>query len=397
MSLNNDKTKGVLAINAGSSSLKFALYLGNDDAPSMSGLCDSIGSKHSLVKMKDAQGESLSLPDDCDLQNHEGAMKVVLGALNKHFPEVEVVAVGHRVVHGGRMFNAPVEVTDEVQAQLESIIRLAPLHQPHNLSGIYAAKEFFPGVPQVACFDTAFHSTQPFENKAFAIPYRYYDEGIIRYGFHGLSYDYINGEIAELDPAAHAGKVVVAHLGNGASLCAIEGGQSKATTMGFSALDGVPMGTRTGQIDPGVILHLLEGEGMSVAELTQLLYKESGLLGLSGGFSNDMRVLSEAGTEEGERTINYFVNKVAVHIASMAATMQGLDMIVFTAGIGENSVMIRERVCERLAWLGVEVDAARNEGSGQRVISSDNSKIKVMVIPTDEELVITRAARQYAK
>lgn len=397
MSNNNEKIKGFLAINAGSSSLKFALYVASQDKPIMVGNCERIGSG-GTVKIKDIDGEALALPDNCDLQNHVAAMKVVISSVEKHFPGVEVAAAGHRVVHGGNDFDGPVLINDEVLAKLESLIKLAPLHQPHNLSGIYAAIENFPAIPQIACFDTAFHRTQEFENRAFALPYRFYEEGIVRYGFHGLSYDYINTEVARIAPELHQGKVVVAHLGNGASLCAIENGKSKASTMGFTVLDGLPMGTRCGQLDPGVLLHFIETEGLSVDEVSHMLYYESGLLGLSGGLSNDMRTLSEAGTEEGARAINYFVNKVRSNIASMAATMQGVDLIVFTAGIGENSALIREQVCEGLDWMGVDFDhKSNNEAKGQSVISTEQSKVKVMVIPTDEELVMARAARKLVR
>lgn len=394
MTDNNQKLKGFLSINAGSSSLKFALYLDDHDSPVMVGLCERIGSADSGVKIKDGLGEALALPDNCELQDHQAAMKVVIAALTMHFPNVEVVGAGHRVVHGGDSYDRPVLINDEVISNLESFIKLAPLHQPHNLSGIYAAIEYFPDIPQIACFDTAFHVGQNFENKAFALPYQYYEDGIVRYGFHGLSYDFINTEIERLAPQYYKGKVVVAHLGNGASLCAIENGRSKASTMGFTVLDGLPMGTRCGQLDPGVVLHLLGDEGMSLAEVSHMLYHESGLLGLSGGLSNDMRTLSEAGTEEADRTIRYFTNKIRSAIASMAATMEGIDLLVFTAGIGENSAIVRQQVCEGLAWLGVDFDSERNNAvRGKAQISTDSSKVRVMVVPTDEELVIVRAAR----
>lgn len=394
MTDNNQKLKGFLSINAGSSSLKFALYLDEQDSPVMVGNCERIGSANSSIKIKDSHGETLSVQDNSELQDHEAAIKVVIASVAKHFPKVEIAAAGHRVVHGGEFYDRPVMINDKVLANLESLIKLAPLHQPHNLSGIYATMEYFPTIPQVACFDTAFHLTQNFENKAFAIPYHYYEEGIVRYGFHGLSYHFINTEIARLAPEYHKGKVVVAHLGNGASLCAIENGKSKATTMGFTVLDGLPMGTRCGQIDPGVIFHFLESEGLSVPELYHMLYHKSGLLGLSGGLSNDMRTLSEADTEAGDRAISYFTNKVRCAIASMAAAMEGIYLLVFTAGIGENSTIVRKQVCEGLAWLGIDFDDERNNAvKGLTQISADNSKVKVMVIPTDEELVIARAAR----
>lgn len=394
MTSKNEKIKGFLALNAGSSSLKFALYLLDQDKPSMVGNCERIGTG-GAIKIKDIDGNLLELPTKYELENHGAAMHVVMNALELYFPHIEVDAVGHRVVHGGDSYDGPVIITPEVLQNLNRLVKLAPLHEPHNIAGIHAAMEAFPNVPQIACFDTAFHRSQSFINNAFAIPYRYYEEGILRYGFHGLSYEYINGEVARIAPELHRGKVVVAHLGNGASLCAIDGGKSMASTMGFTALDGLPMGTRCGQLDPGVILHFLETLGMSFDELSRILYKESGLLGLSGGLSNDMRILSEAGTEAADRAIDYFVNKIRSGIASMAAVMQGIDLLVFTAGIGEHSALVRRKVCEGLGWMGVDFDDISNtEGKGQRLISTEDSKLKVMVIPTDEEVVIVRAARQ---
>ncbi len=393
MTVKKVKAKGFLALNSGSSSLKFALYLDEQEKESMVGRCEQIGTGGN-VRIKDIEGQPLVLPKTYSLDTHEAAMQVVLDAMAYFFPDIEVQAVGHRVVHGGRSFDGPTFITPKVLENLERLVKLAPLHEPHNIAGIHAAMEAFPGVPQIACFDTAFHRSQSFVDNAFAIPYHYYEEGILRYGFHGLSYEYINAEVARLAPDLHRGKVVVAHLGNGASLCAIEAGRSKASTMGFTAIDGLPMGTRCGQLDPGVILHFLETEGMSIKDVNRILYKESGLLGLSGGLSNDMRVLTEAGTEAAKRAIEYFSHKVCAGVASMAAAMQGIDLLVFTAGIGEHSSLVRRKVCEGLAWLGVSLDDISNtQGKGTRLISAKDSKFKVMVIPTDEEVIIVRAAR----
>lgn len=393
MTVKKEKAKGFLALNSGSSSLKFALYLDEQEKESMVGRCEQIGTGGN-VRIKDIEGQPLVLPKTYSLDTHEAAMQVVLDAMAYFFPDIEVQAVGHRVVHGGRSFDGPIFITPKVLENLERLVKLAPLHEPHNIAGIHAAMEAFPGVPQIACFDTAFHRSQSFVDNAFAIPYHYYEEGILRYGFHGLSYEYINAEVARLAPELHRGKVVVAHLGNGASLCAIEAGRSKASTMGFTAIDGLPMGTRCGQLDPGVILHFLETEGMSIKDLNRILYKESGLLGLSGGLSNDMRVLTEAGTEAAKRAIDYFTHKVCAGVASMAAAMQGIDLLVFTAGIGEHSSLVRRKVCEGLAWMGVSLDDISNtQGKGTRLISAKDSKFKVMVIPTDEEVIIVRAAR----
>jgi acetate kinase len=294
-------------------------------------------------------------------------------------------------VHGGTEFAQPVVVDDDVLTQLEQFEAFAPLHQPHNLSGIRAARELFQGVPQVACFDTAFHRHHPWVNDAFALPRALYDEGVRRYGFHGLSYAYVADEVQRLAPHLAAGRVVVAHLGNGASMCAIQNGRSVASTMGFSALDGLPMGTRCGQVDPGVLLYLMDQRGMSARQISDLLYKESGLLGLSG-LSNDMRTLEAAGTPEAAQAIDYFVFRCQREVGALAAAMSGIDALVFCGGIGENSRLIRSRICERLGWMGIELDHAQN-ASNATVISSDMARTTVMVVPTNEELVIARAAR----
>jgi acetate kinase len=310
------------------------------------------------------------------------------------FPELKLEAVGHRVVHGGAEFAEPVVVDDAVVAQLEQSAAFAPLHQPHNLAGIRAAMELFPTAPQVACFDTAFHRNHPWVNDVFALPRTFYDEGVRRYGFHGLSYAYVAGELHRIAPQIAAGRVIVAHLGNGASMCAIQGGQSVASTMGFSALDGLPMGTRCGQLDPGVLLYLMDQRGMSAREISDLLYKQSGLLGLSG-LSNDMRTLEAAGTPEAAQAIDYFVFRCQREVGALAAAMGGIDALVFCGGIGENSRLIRARICERLGWMGIEIDHSLN-AANETVISSTMARTSVMVVPTNEELVIARAARAAA-
>ena len=254
-------------------------------------------------------------------------------------------------------------VDDEVLDKLEALSPFAPLHQPHNIAGIRTARAAFPGVPQVACFDTAFHRGQPFVNDTFALPHRYYEIGVRRYGFHGLSYDYVTGELERLAPHLYSGRVVIAHLGNGASMCAIHNGRSVASSMGFSALDGLPMGTRCGQIDPGVMLYMLDQEKLNTAQIRQILYNESGLLGLSGGLSNDMRTLEQADNAASHRAIDYFVFRVQRELGAMAAAMGGIDLLVFCGGIGENSRVIRRRVCERLGWIGIEIDHGRNAES----------------------------------
>lgn len=379
-----------LALNAGSSSLKFALFPALDDTPLVTGQVDRIGPDGTL-KIKDAAGHPIA-PADGTLTSHETALATVIGTIKRAFPDLGVASVGHRVVHGGILYTAPVIVDEEVLEKLASLSPFAPLHQPHNIAGIRAAMEAFPGVPQVACFDTAFHRGQPFVNDTFALPHRYYETGVRRYGFHGLSYDYITGELTRIAPHLMAGRVVVAHLGNGASMCAIYRGRSVASSMGFSALDGLPMGTRCGQLDPGVMLYMLDQEKLNTAQTRQILYNESGLLGLSGGLSNDMRELEAADTAESHRAIDYFVFRVQRELGAMAAVMGGIDALVFCGGIGENSRVVRRRVCERLGWMGIEIDHGRN-AEGATVISSEFARTTVMIVPTREDLVIARAAR----
>ncbi|MCX7204201.1 MAG: acetate/propionate family kinase, partial [Burkholderiales bacterium] len=307
-----------------------------------------------------------------------------------------LVGVGHRVVHGGTAFSAPVRVDRPTLAALQQLGSLAPLHQPHNLGPIDRLLTEQPALPQVACFDTAFHRTQPVVAELFALPRQFYDEGIRRYGFHGLSYEFVATRLRDCAPQAFAGRTVVAHLGNGVSMCALHAGRSVASTMGFTALDGCPMGTRTGSLDPGVVLHLARERGMSLDAIEDLLYKRSGLLGLSG-VSHDMRALESSEAPGAALAIEYFVYRLAREVGSLAVAMGGLDALVFTAGIGENSPRIRAAVCERLAWLGLTLDANANAGaqvaagSGAAVrISASDSRLEAWRVPTDEELVIAR-------
>ena len=380
----------VLTLNAGSSSLKVALYPATGERPLATGIVDRIG-PDGVLRLKDAAGGDIARPGD--LSSHAGALQSVLDSLRAACPGLSLAAIGHRVVHGGARHAAPVRIDAAILAELEALAPFAPLHQPHNLAGIHAAMAAFPGVPQVACFDTAFHRNHPWVNDTFALPREMYERGVRRYGFHGLSYDYIAGELARIAPGLAAGRVVVAHLGNGASACAIQNGRSVASTMGFSALDGLPMGTRCGQLDPGVMLGLMD-QGMSAPEISDLLYKRSGLLGLSG-ISNDMRALEASDAPEAAQAIDYFVFRLQREIGGLAASMGGIDALVFSGGIGENSALIRARVCERMGWMGIEIDHARN-ASNARVVSSELARTTVMVIPTDEEAVIARAARAAA-
>ncbi|MDO5647039.1 acetate/propionate family kinase [Paracoccus sp. (in: a-proteobacteria)] len=384
-------SRAILTLNAGSSSLKVAVYAADDLEPLASGLVERIGESAPQMKLKSPDGAALRLSDGA-LSDHAQAMQTVLDSLRLNFPDLDVVAVGHRVVHGGTDYSAPVVVDDAMLERLDALSPFAPLHQPHNLAGVRAAMAAFPGVPQVACFDTAFHRHQPWVNDTFALPRAMYDEGVRRYGFHGLSYDYIAGELRRVAPLIADGRVVVAHLGNGASMCAIQGGRSVASTMGFSALDGLPMGTRSGQVDPGVLLYLMDQKGMDARQISDLLYKQSGLLGLSGGLSNDMRALIDADTAESRQAIDYFVFRIQRELGAMAAAMGGIDALVFCGGIGENAALIRARVCERTEWMGLEIDHARNADNAL-IISTEISRGHVMVIPTDESIVIARACR----
>ncbi len=382
----------VLTLNAGSSTLKFGLFeAGETPMPLITGLIDHIGGA-ATAKLKDAQGNTVSFSDlpAKNSANHDGALQAALTKISNRFPNATIDAVGHRVVHGGLNFSDPVELTPEVISELSSLMPFAPLHQPHNLAGVRSALAAFPNAKQVACFDTAFHRQHPFVNDTFALPRSYYDKGVRRYGFHGLSYDYISGKVAEIAPTLHAGRVVVAHLGNGASMCAMEHGRSVASSMGFSSLDGLPMGTRSGQLDPGVLLYLMNQEGLSATEISDLLYKKSGLLGLSG-LSHDMRELLASDDIHAREAVDYFCFRIRRELGGLAAALEGLDAIVFTGGIGENAAKIRRRVCAGMHWIGVELDEGRNDAN-ETIISSSFSRVHVMVLPTNEELVIARAA-----
>ena len=380
----------VLVLNAGSSSLKFAAFTATPAGPEprFAGQVEGIGASPHLV-VKNAAGEKIT-----DLRwegggapaDHADALGVIVRGLDEALHGEPILAIGHRVVHGGTAFAAPMRIDDATMAALETLVPLAPLHQPHNLVGIRAAAEHFPGVPQVACFDTAFHRTQSWAAETFALPPHFYDEGIRRYGFHGLSYEYIARRIAAEDPRLGAGRLVVAHLGNGASLCAIEAGRSRASTMGFTALDGIPMGTRSGQIDPGVILHMIDTLGMTTAEVTTLLYSGSGLKGMSG-VSQDVREIEAAGTVAAEHALEHFAFRVRREIGAMAASIGGIDALVFTAGIGENAQGMRARICAGLEFLGITLDAARNAAKAAE-ISVAGAAVKVLVRRTDEEAMI---------
>ena len=377
----------ILVLNSGSSSIKFNLYSGTQTE--LSGQVSGLGaSPHLSLKSHVA-----ALTIDRDLavdvgRSHRDALTALLPLLEAAMKGRPVDAVGHRVVHGGTHYTKPVRIDAEALERLKALEPLAPLHQPHNIAGILAAQDAFPGAVQTACFDTAFHRKHPFVNDTFALPRSYYDEGVRRYGFHGLSYEYICDYLQKTDSEAYGGKVIVAHLGNGASMCAIRNGQSVGSTMGFTALDGLPMGTRCGQLDPGVVLYLLTTKGMSPDEVTDLLYTNSGLKGLSG-ISQDMRELTQSSEPRAKEAIDYFVFRIRRELGAMAAVLSGLDTFVFTGGIGENAVNIRSRVCANQDWLGMAINDDKNN-ENQIDISTDDSRIKVLVIPTNEEEMIRR-------
>jgi acetate kinase len=379
----------LLVINAGSSSLKFSGYESDEGEPRLQfrGLLEGIGDAPHFVARDpaDAVLTERRWPTATRL-SHDAAFGVLREWLDAHVGVGALAAVGHRVVHGGSRFAAPVRVDQDVLRELEELVPLAPLHQPNNLAIIRAVAAREPDLPQVACFDTAFHRTMSEVAQRFALPRALHDAGIRRYGFHGLSYEYIARRLRDLDPAIAAGRVIVAHLGAGASLAALRAGKSVDTTMSFTALDGLPMGTRSGALDPGVMLYLLQQRRMSPERLAQLLYHESGLLGVSA-ISSDMRELEASTDARAREAIELFVYRIAREVGALAAILGGLDTLVFTAGIGENSPGIRRRVCEEMRWLGVTIDADRN-AAHRAVISAPASAIKVMVIPTDEERMI---------
>jgi acetate kinase len=324
--------------------------------------------------------------------SYRDAIAYLLDFLAREPGATPLNAVGHRVVHGGREFAAPVRIDADVMTALERLIPLAPLHQPHNIEPMRVIAAQAPSLPQVACFDTAFHRAQPAIARAFALPRAITDRGVERYGFHGLSYEYIASVLPEFDAESARGRVVVAHLGNGASLCAMRNGASVASTMGFTALDGLMMGTRCGSLDPGVILHLMVELGMGARAIESLLYRESGLLGVSG-ISSDMRTLLAEGSDDAKAAVDLFVYRFRRELGSMAASLDGLDALVFTGGIGEHAAAIRERICRDAGWLGVELDASANAAGGPRISVAD-SRVSAWVIPTDEERMIARHTRE---
>jgi acetate kinase len=328
-----------------------------------------------------------SWPDNTQL-GHDGALEHIVAFLRSELIDDQLIGVGHRVVHGGKLYSQPVRVDKKVLAELEKFIPLAPLHQPHNLAPIRRLLERAPEMPQVACFDTSFHRTTPPVAQMFALPAELTDAGVVRYGFHGLSYEYIASVLPQFDAKAAAGRTVVLHLGNGASMCALDKGRSISSTMGFTAVEGLPMGTRCGAMDPGVILFLMDQRGMNARDIEKLIYTQSGLLGVSG-ISSDMRTLLSSDDAKAKLAIDLYIYRIRRELGALTASLGGLDAIVFTAGIGENSAAIRSRVCRDAAWIGVELDETGNTAGGPR-ISTEKSHVAAWVIPTNEELMIAR-------
>ena len=381
----------ILTINSGSSSIKFTLFRAKGELQFRAVLCggqiDGLGEDPRFIA-EDSAGCQVANERLEAGASHEQALDLLLRWLEYHFASHCLVGAGHRVVHGGAMYNAPVVVDPSVIADLEKLVSLAPLHQPHNLAGIKALSKLHPNLPQVACFDTAFHSTQPHVATAFALPRALTEAGIRRYGFHGLSYEYIASVLPDYAGSAAEGKVVVAHLGQGASMCALQARRSVATTMGFCALDGLPMGHRCGALDPGVVLYLMVEKGMDAAAVADLLYNRSGLLGVSG-ISGDMRKLSASKDPHAAEAIQLFVYRIRRELGSLVAALGGLDVLVFTGGIGEHSAAVREQVCRDAAWLGIELDSRANTAGGPCITKAD-SRVSAWVIPTDEDLMIAR-------
>lgn len=388
------KKQGILTINAGSSSIKFALFpLDHPLSPQaeVSGQIDGIGTSATLLVAHDRSGERITkqaIPGEA--VDHGTALDAMLQWFLATFSGWQIVAVGHRVVHGGERYSKPIVVDATVLGHLESFIPLAPLHEPHNVAGIKALQALLPDVPQIACFDTAFHRSQPDVAQLFGLPRALTAEGIKRYGFHGLSYEYIARALPQHSHRAN-GRVVVAHLGNGASMAAMVDRKCVATTLGFSTIDGLMMGTRCGNMDPGLILHLMETKGFTVKDMTRILYKESGLLGVSG-ISQDMRTLLASSKPEAHEAVELFCYRIARELGSLTAAAGGLDALVFTGGIGEHAAEVRRRVCLQFDWLGIRLNPEAN-ARHDIVISAGNSSVDVLVIPTNEEWMMAHHAQ----
>ncbi len=395
--------KAIVVINAGSSSLKFSVFAVTDLSLLLHGQVEGLGTQPHL-EIKGGGGQVLCAQQWtlAQVPDHEVALDQVLQALPPYMAGHTIQAVGHRIVHGGMSFHEPVRLTPPTLDALDALVPLAPLHQSHNLSAVRAFAKLMPHLPQVGCFDTAFHTTNPAVEARFALPFELHDAGVRRYGFHGLSYEYIASCLPAVDARAAKGRTVAMHLGNGASMCALQSGRSVASSMGFTALDGLMMGTRCGDLDPGVLIWLMDQRAMGARQIEHLLYSESGLKGVSG-LSSDMRVLLDSEAPRAQEAVELFVYRITRELGAMAAVLSGLDAIVFTAGIGEYAAVIRERVCQQAAWLGVVCDAqASPAGSdpasptgalGAWRLDAPGSAVSVWVIPTNEELMIARHTR----
>src|SRR5512135_1399473 len=384
-------TKVILVLNAGSSSVKFSVFsVGDGGLHRLSrGKFEEIGTAPRFSATVEGEARVADAHFSAEeVATQEDAVHRIFDWLEVHGTGLEIMAVGHRVVHGGPVYAEPVVVDERVLEVLTGFEPLAPAHQPHNLAPIRALAKARPYLPQVACFDTAFHRTAPRVAELYALPRDLFDAGVRRYGFHGLSFEYVTDALRALDPVAAAGRLVIAHLGNGCSMAAVLAGQSLGNTMGFTALDGLPMGTRCGQIDPGVLIYLMQQRGMSLDRVEDLLYNHSGLRGLSG-VSNDMRDLLASDVPDARLAVDYFIDRIDRELGSLAAVLRGLDALVFTAGIGEHAAEVRARVCRDAAWLGVALDDEANRRGGPR-ISKGGRVPSVWVIPTNEELMIAR-------
>jgi acetate kinase len=383
----------IAVVNAGSSSIKFSLFAETEGELSLKarGQIEGIYTVPHFVAKNSAGALLAEKSWDAAKLGHDGALAQLMRFVRREFAQLRLAGVGHRVVHGGTEYAQPVRVDAKILSALEKYVPLAPLHQPHNLSAIRLLLERLPDLVQVACFDTAFHRAQPPVAQLFALPKWLTDRGVRRYGFHGLSYEYIAQALPKYDAKAAGGKAIVLHLGNGASMCAIAGGRSVASTMGFTAVDGLPMGTRCGNLDPGVMLYLTDELKMGTRTIEKLIYQQSGLLGVSG-VSSDMRTLEASSEADAKLAIDLFIYRIGREMGSLASALGGLEAIVFTGGIGENSRSLRERVCKDAAWLGVDLDAAANQENGPK-ISTSGSRVAAWVIPTNEELMIARHTR----
>jgi acetate kinase len=387
----------IVVLNAGSSSIKFSAFLhsGRDLSLYLRGAVESLNDAPRFVA-KDATGAVIAdwAIGGADQLGHAGGVQHLVDFLRSQAGGHRLVAVGHRVVHGGVKFTGPVRINSTVLQALERLIPLAPLHQPHNLAPIRALLARSPQVPQVACFDTSFHRSNPQISQLFALPLEFAEAGLRRYGFHGLSYEYIASALPQYDTRAAEGRTIVMHLGNGSSMCALQAGHSITSTMGFTAVDGLPMGTRCGSIDPGALLFLARLRGLDPSAVEQLIYERSGLLGVSG-ISGDMRTLLASDDPRARLAIDLYVYRIGRELGSLVAALGGLDAVVFTAGVGENAAVVRARVCHAAAWIGLKLDEAANSANGPR-ISTDDSAVAAWVIPTNEELMIANHTRRLA-